>query len=189
MRDASTGERRTYHNPPREICGQKDLDAFRDAGASATRLAAGGHGPGGPGIELVRMGAVALDAAGVGRSSQGGGDCEAAEDRLCLLDDRFSVEVGFVDPNAGTGLREPARVIPSLTMAKTGFFWFFNSSNIELAVKMLDGRALNGHFWLLYGGLSDVEYEITVTDTVTGEASPYRNEAGSICGQIDVEAF
>jgi len=189
VRDATTGARQTYHNPPREVCGQNDLDAFRDPGAASTRSTAGGHGPGGPGIELVPVSAVALNAVGVGRSSQGGGDCEAAVDRLCLLDDRFSVKVDFVDPNAGTGLQEPAQVIPSLTMAKTGFFWFFSSSNIELAVKMLDGRGLNGHFWLLYGGLSDVEYEITVTDTVTGETSPYRNEPGSICGQIDVEAF
>ena len=189
VRDVSTGERRTYHNPPREVCGQKDLVAFGDPVAASTRSAAGGHGPGGEGIELVRMNAVALDAAGVGRSSHGGGTCQTAEDRLCLLDGRFSVEVGFVDPKAGTGVQEAAQVIPSLTTAKTGFFWFFNSSNIELAVKMLDGRALNGHFWLLYGGLSDVEYEITVTDTVTGEASTYRNEPGSICGQIDIEAF
>ena len=189
VRDTETGERRTYHNAPREVCGQKDLDAFGDPSAALARFAGSGNGPGGPGIDLVPMRAASLDRVGVGRSSHGGGDCETAEDRLCLLDDRFSVEVGFVDPNAGTGLQEPARVIPSLTMGKTGFFWFFNSSNIELAVKMLDGRALNGHFWLLYGGLSDVEYEITVTDMVTGEVSTYRNEPGSICGQIDVEAF
>jgi hypothetical protein len=136
---------------------------------------------------------VAFDVSGTGRSSHGGGRCETAGDRLCLLNDRFSVEVDFVDPNSGTGLKEPAQVIPSLTMGKTGFFWFFNSSNIELAVKMLDGRALNGHFWLLYGGLSDVEYEITATDTATdtatGRTSTYRNEAGGICGQIDTKAF
>ncbi len=189
VRDAATGERQTYHNPPREVCGQKDLDAFRDPIRASTGLAVGGAGPAGPGIELVPMSAVALDVSGIVRSSHGDGRCETAGDRMCLMDDRFSVEVGFVDPNAGTGLEEPAQVIPSLTMGKTGFFWFFNPSNIELAVKMLDGRALNGHFWLLYGGLSDVEYEITATDTVTGEARTYRNEPGSICGQIDVKAF
>ena len=54
---------------------------------------------------------------------------------------------------------------------------------------MLDGRDLNGHFWLLYGGLSDVEYEITVTDTATGRIESYRNESGNICGKIDTEVF
>ena len=81
------------------------------------------------------------------------------------------------------------QVIPSLTTDQTGFFWFFISSNIELAVKMLDGRALNGKFWLLYGGLSDVEYTIRVTDTVTGGVRTYRNEPGNICGRIDTESF
>ncbi len=189
VRDVETGERQTYHNPPRDVCGQKDLDAFGDPSVASTGWAVGGEGPGGPGIDLVPMSAVALDVRGIGRSSDGGGRCETAGDRLCLLGDRFSVEVGFVDPNAGTGLEESAQVTPSLTMGKTGFFWFFNPSNIELAVKMLDGRALNGHFWLLYGGLSDVEYEVTATDTITGGVSTYRNEPGSICGQIDIEAF
>jgi len=189
VRDAETGASQTYHNPPREVCGQKDLNAFGDPGAASTGSTAGGDRPVVPGIELVTVSAVALGASGTGRSSDGGGRCETAGDRLCLLDDRFSVEVAFVDPNAGTGLEEPARVIPSLTMGKTGFFWFFNPSNVELAVKMLDGRALNGHFWLLYGGLSDVEYEITVTDTVTGRKEPYRNESGNICGRIDTETF
>ena len=48
---------------------------------------------------------------------------------------------------------------------------------------------MNGHYWFLYGGLSDVEYAIMVTDTVTGRSKDYRNEAGSQCGGIDVQAF
>ncbi len=189
VRDAASVEWQTYHNPPREVCGQRDLVAFSDATVRSSRQAAGGLGPGLPGIDLLRMNAVPLDVKGIGRASHEGGRCEAGDYRLCLLHGRFSVEVGFVDPNGETGLQEPAKVISSLAMEKTGFFWFFSPSNIELAVKMLDGRALNSHFWLLYGGLSDVEYEITVTDTVTGSAKPYRNEAGSICGVIDTEAF
>ncbi|MCY3964129.1 MAG: fibronectin type III domain-containing protein [Acidobacteria bacterium] len=189
VRDAQTGERRTYHNPPREVCGQKDLVAFGDLSPAALSPGAGPIGGGRAGFDLLRMNVAALDLAGLDLASEGGGHCETGEGRLCLLDDRFAVEVDFVDPNADPDVEQAAKVIPSLTTAKTGFFWFFSPSNIELAVKMLDGRALNGRFWLLYGGLSDVEYEITVTDTVTGEDSTYRNEAGSICGQIDVEAF
>ena len=109
-----------------------------------------------------------------------------------MLDDRFSIEVRFVDPNISDPDVEPemaAKVASSLTTAETGFFWFFNPSNIELAAKVLDGRALNGQFWLLYGGVSDVEYTLTVTDTVTGSSKSYRNEQGSICGEVDTEAF
>lgn len=186
VRDAMTGERRTYHNPPKDVCGQKDLVAFGDAATTGGR---GSVDPGWPGIDLVRVNVAALDVTGIGRRSDGGGHCEAAADRLCVLDDRFAVEVGFIDPKGESGEEQAAEVIPSLTTEKTGFFWFFNPSNIELAVKMLDGRALNGKFWLLYGGLSDVEYKITVTDTVSRGTKTYRNEAGSICGKVDIGAF
>lgn len=79
--------------------------------------------------------------------------------------------------------------MPALSTGSSGFFWFFNPENIELAAKVLDGRAQNGRFWLLYGGLSDVEYRLTVTDTVTGTRKLYRNEQGSLCGRIDTDAF
>ncbi len=147
--------------------------------------------PAEPGIDLVRLELVSLSAAGAGRSQEAGGHCEPGEDLLCLLDNRFSVEVSLVDPNVEPPLdpTKIAKVAPSLTTANTGFFWFFNPENIELAVKVLDGRALNGSFWFLYGGLSDVEYEITLTDTVTGSAAEYTNPKGSICGQVDTEPF
>ena len=69
-------------------------------------------------------------------------------------------------------------MLPLLTTEQTGFFWFFNAENIELAAKVLDGRGLNGRHWLLYGGLSDVEYTLTATDTVTGLSKTYRQRAG-----------
>ena len=56
-------------------------------------------------------------------------------------------------------------------------------------MKVLDGRALNGSFWFLYGGLSDVEYKMTVEDTVTGSAAGYANKKGSICGHVDTGPF
>ena len=134
---------------------------------------------------------MSLSATGVGRPEQAGGQCEPGEELLCLLDNRFSVEVRLIDPNVEPPLDpvKRARVAPSLTTANTGFFWFFNPENIELAVKVLDGRALNGSFWFLYGGLSDVEYRMTVEDPVTGSAAGYANEKGSICGHVDTEPF
>lgn len=188
VRDAETDERRTYHNPPKEVCGRKDLLAFSEmTGAAGPSGAADASGR--PGFDLLRMNLASLDPGGVDLASHGGGRCEAGEERLCVLDDRFSVEVEFIDPKADADTAQAAKVIPSLTTGKTGFFWFFSPSNVELAVKMLDGRGVNGRFWFLYGGLSDVEYTITVTDTVAGTAATYRNEPGSICGEIDIEAF
>jgi len=71
----------------------------------------------------------------------------------------------------------------------TGYFWFFNSSNVELVVKVLDGRAVNGKFWVFYGALSNVEYTITVTDTQSGAVKTYRNPDGTLASVADTNAF
>ncbi len=190
VEDTQSDQRRTYHNPPKEICGQSDVQAF--SGGDLTAMLGSSAGvPAQPGIDLVKLELVSLSATGAGRPQEAGGQCEPGEELLCLLDNRFAVEVSLVDPNVEPPLdpTKIAKVAPSLTTANTGFFWFFNPENIELAVKVLDGRALNGSFWFLYGGLSDVEYKITLTDTVTGPAAEYTNPKGSICGQVDTEPF
>ena len=133
------------------------------------------------------MKAVPIELPGVALAQEGAGTCESGADRLCLHDGRFSVEVEFNDPNVKE--RKAGQVVSSLTTKETGFFWFFSPTNVELAAKVLDGRALTGKYWFLYGGLSDVEYAITLTDTVTGESKRYVNEAGSLCGGIDTGAL
>lgn len=70
-----------------------------------------------------------------------------------------------------------------------GRFWFFETSNVELVVKVLDGRPVNGHFWVLYGALSDVEYHIGVTDTQTGQVKTYDNALMHLGGVADIVAF
>lgn len=185
VRDTVGGHRRTYHNPPAESCGQSDNTAFVPAAASASDSSAAAAGN--AGIDLFAMKAVSIELPGVALAQEGPGACEPGADRLCLHDGRFSVEVEFTDPNVNE--RKAGKVVSSLTTKETGFFWFFSPTNVELAAKVLDGRALTGKYWFLYGGLSDVEYTITLTDTVTGESKPYYNEAGSLCGGIDTRAL
>jgi hypothetical protein len=71
----------------------------------------------------------------------------------------------------------------------TGAFWFFDPSNLELTVKVLDGRSINGHFWVFYGALSNVQYTITVTDTQTGAMRIYTNPQNTMASVGDVAAF
>jgi hypothetical protein len=110
--------------------------------------------------------------------------CASGPDQLCL-GGRFKVEVRFTSP--WTGRPEAGHAVP-LT-GDTGGFWFFDDANVELVIKTLDGRARNGHFWVFAGALSDVEYDITVTDTVTGRVKTYHNAAHQLASRADTKAF
>jgi hypothetical protein len=99
--------------------------------------------------------------------------CVPGPTRLCLNGGRFLVESRWKTAQGeGAGMAVP------LT-GDTGFFWFFSSSNVEMVVKVLDACGLNGSFWVFAGGLTDVEVETTVTDTVTGAVKTYRNTQGT----------
>ena len=114
-----------------------------------------------------------------------GAPCVASGTVLCLNESRFQVEVSWRVPlqgMAGIGRAEP------LT-GDTGYFWFFSANNVELVVKVVDGRAFNGYFWVFYGALSDVEYTITVTDTTTGATKTYANPQGRLASVADTAAF
>src|SRR5204862_158534 len=111
--------------------------------------------------------------------------CLAAAGALCLNNGRFRAEVVWRIPSqgaAGVGTAVP------LT-GDTGYFWFFTPNNLELVVKAVDGRAVNGYYWVFYGALSDVDYTITVTDTSTGQVRTYANPAGSLASLADTSAF
>ena len=71
----------------------------------------------------------------------------------------------------------------------TGYFWFFSPSNVELVVKVLDARSVNGNFWVFYGALSNVEYDLSVTDMLTGVVKSYGNPAGTLASVGDTAAF
>ena len=185
VRDTEGGGRRTYHNPPAENCGQSDTMAFVAAGASSASAEGGGVPD--PGFELAPLSLASVALPAVTSAQEAEGSCEPGETRLCLREGRFSVEVELVDP--ADMQRKAGKVVDSVGTDETGFFWFFTPTNVELATKLLDGRELNGKYWFFYGGLSDVEYTITLTDTVTGESQRYRNEAGSLCGGIDIDAL
>jgi hypothetical protein len=110
--------------------------------------------------------------------------CALSSDQLCL-GGRFLVAVQYRSP--ATGELQPGHAAP-LT-GDTGAFWFFAPGNAELLLKVLDGRPVNGHFWVYYGALSDVEYTITVTDTVTGNRRIYHNNLHHQGSGADVGAF
>lgn len=113
--------------------------------------------------------------------------CVPGPRTLCITEDRFRVEVDWHDPRSGSSGR--GFVVPGTQLADSGFFWFFDPDNVELVVKVLDARPVNGHFWFFSGSLTDVERTITVTDTASGITKTYHREAGDPTGHVDVTAF
>jgi hypothetical protein len=111
--------------------------------------------------------------------------CEPDPASLCLEDGRFQVSAAWQKTPSGPSYS--ATAVP-LTR-DTGYFWFFDEANVELVVKVLDGTAVNGHHWVFYGALSDVEYTITVTDTLTGATQTYENPQGTLASVADTGAF
>lgn len=174
--DTTDGASRTYYNAPFERCGQFDTtsipgsDVPIEGGVGAASAAPASHRS----APAQQVTAAAT------------GTCVADADTLCLLDGRFSVSVDWT--NQFNGESGQGTAVPDQS-EKTGYFWFFNESNIELVVKTLDATSLDGNFWFFYGALSNVGYTITVTDTVTDTVKTYVNEPGEQCGQFDTSAF
>ncbi|MDQ6892462.1 MAG: CHRD domain-containing protein [Acidobacteriota bacterium] len=111
------------------------------------------------------------------------GTCNSDGTTLCLNQGRFKVQVAFQTSTAnGVG-----NAIP-LT-GDTGSFWFFSPGNLELMIKVVDGRAVNGKFWFFAGALSDVAYTITVTDLTTGTVKTYVATQGRQAALNDTSAF
>ncbi len=110
--------------------------------------------------------------------------CTATATALCLADGRFQVEVDWVTPSGDTGVGRRGDLTDD-----TGYFWFFNPENIELVLKVLDGRSITGAWWVFYGALSNVEYTIRVTDMQTGAVKTYFNPQGNLASVADTNAF
>jgi hypothetical protein len=107
------------------------------------------------------------------------------ETDLLLRDGRFRLAVTWDDPfNGGSGVGRP---LPESD--QSGSFWFFEEANRELLVKVLDGRAINGHWWVFYGSLTNVGFTLTVTDQASGETRTYENPPLTFASRGDTEAF
>ena len=112
--------------------------------------------------------------------------CQPSDTVLCLGGGRFAVEVAWRDFADGEGSGH----VVEATSEDSGMFWFFDQDNWEMLVKVLDGCAINGHYWVLAAATTDVEYTLTVTDVHTDETRTYSNPLGVSSPAItDTTAF
>ena len=113
------------------------------------------------------------------------GTCVEDTNTGCLTGGRFEVTARWEteQETSGEGNFSP------LT-SDTGTFWFFDENNVEMVVKVLDGCAINEHFWVFAGGLTNVEVEVLIVDRETGLARTFFNPLGTAFNPIqDITAF
>jgi ELWxxDGT repeat protein len=201
--DTATGFVRRYYNPLGQLASVGDTAAFGPQGPDAIGGPPAAARTGGPAAAGASLPAAASEApapavagtpaapgprparaAKAATPQANGGSCHPAPRRLCLNGGRFAVQATWTDFNGRSGTGSAV----ALT-TETGYFWFFDSSNVETVLKVIDGRGLNGHFWVFYGALSNVQYTLTVTDTLTGAAKTYTNPAGQFASVADTSAF
>jgi len=173
--DSQTGAVRTYHNPAGVQAGKNDTAAFSDLGVVPAGV-----------VSSLQQETQTFKLLFERARREGPLSLipKAQASILQLQGGRFTVNVQWSAPGGATG--EATGV--ALT-SDSGYFWFFSAGNIELVVKLLDSRGVNGHFWFFYGALSDVGYTITVRDTQSGQVQVYQGQQGVQKSGYDLTAF
>lgn len=87
-----------------------------------------------------------------------------------------------------------ADAVPAVQLSdESGYFWFYDSANMEVTVKLLDGRGVNGHYWLFAASMTDQPFTIQLLDlrgACTGAdcVKTYTSTAGKNKNFIDLAA-
>ncbi len=106
---------------------------------------------------------------------------------LCLDQQRFAVTAAFQLTPSGPSSDANAVGLTD----QTGYFWFFDPSNVEIIVKVLNacGPPFNS-YWVFASGLTNVGVTILVKDLATNTVQTYSNDIGTPFAPIqDTSAF
>jgi len=117
---------------------------------------------------------------------------EPASTALLLHDGLFEVRVDWKNADgslAGRGYGVPLS-------RGSGYVSFFGGANAEVNVKILDGRVVNGNWWVFISSMTDLEFTVTVTHFQSLPILPppppqrvYVSPAGANLSFIDTESF
>jgi arylsulfatase A-like enzyme len=166
VEDTQTGAERTYTKVKGRFGSHSDTRAFADADGAFLQPSGSNSQP----PSLAHPPATS--------------SCADGGTELCLgEEDRFRVTLDCGSRGRGGEGRSIEYSDDS------GIFYFSGNSNLEVLVVILDGRRINGHFWVFYGAATDVAFELSVTDTLSGIEKIYGKEQGESTSFGDTSAF
>jgi hypothetical protein len=119
--------------------------------------------------------------------------CTPSETEACLLNGRFRVSIAFLNQFANPpqpGNFVVKRLREGAQNPDVAIFGISSPEAIEVVVRIQDTRSFGlNRFDIYYGGLTDLEYTVTVTDTQKGVTKTYRNPPGTVGGGVDRVTF
>lgn len=119
--------------------------------------------------------------------------CTASDTQACLINGRFRVSVAYLNqfanpPRPGSFLVKKLR--EGAQNPDVAIFGISSAEAIEVVVRIQDTRPFGANrFDVYYGGLTDLEYTVTVTDTQKNVTRTYRNPPGTVGGGVDRTSF
>ena len=91
----------------------------------------------------------------------------------CLHRGRFRVSATY---RTSTGEVKGASTREAYLGDSTSLFYFLSEDNPELLLKVMDGCASNGRYWVFGSAASDLEYEVEVADNRDGVVMTYARD-------------
>lgn len=116
----------------------------------------------------------------------------AATPDLRLHGEQFRVQVEWSTPDGA--LQGKGYAVP--LSKESGYFWFFDGSNPEILVKILDGRPVNEHWWVFISSNTSLAFRVSVQQFGSPFVDPpflheeiYVTTAGTNVSFIDTTSF
>lgn len=180
VQDTQTNTTRQYKNPGGMVGGGVDRTSFPTDGSSTPAFAII-QGNSQPRTPIVAANSPIAA-------------CAPDNNKVCLLDGRFEVRIDYVNPfsnppnQPGTFLG--TKFSPGSQNPDTATFGFGSALAIEAVVRLQDVSPFGiNNVSVYYGGMTDVEFTVTVTDKTTGRTRQYKNPVGQVGGSVDRTSF
>lgn len=185
VRDHLAGTLRVFENPPGGLCGFEDRNLFgilppatlegpTAEGAEGAEAEIGPTDPNGLGIDVRSPFA--------GNPILAKASCDRDPRALGLIDGRFEVRLEWTDAGRrDVGMAFDGTDDSGFFLAGTAEDGAAPRQHPDWAVKVLDGRSINGHFWIFSVPLSRLGGTVTVTDISTGVRRQLEHPPGTLC--------